>query len=286
MTEELARQEVKGIAVPVTMQTVKDFLFSSGTKLSEQQQAMFMQLAMRNQLDPFKREIYAIAYGSNFNIVTGYQVYIQRAEASGKLDGWECSALHNHEGGLYGATITIYRKDFSHPFVWEVALAEFDKGVSGWKTMPEFLIKKVAIGQGFRLAFPNELAGMPYLQEELEGLTQHTEKASGKPTTAAPQKKSETAATGELQELVGLVEAVTFKEGNSKGKAWTLYTIKVTDTSFTTFDKKHAEYAKEAKEIDQPVKIEYTVGEKGNTLVSIKVEVGEEVGAEGRSEQE
>ena len=86
--EELTKQEEKGITVPVTTQTIKDFLFSSGTKLSEQQQAMFMQLATRNQLDPFKREIYAIAYGSNFNIVTGYQLYIQRSEASGKLDGW------------------------------------------------------------------------------------------------------------------------------------------------------------------------------------------------------
>ncbi len=189
--EELAKQEEREISVPVTTKTIKDFLFSSGTKLSEQQQAMFMQLATRNQLDPFKREIYAIAYGSNFNIVTGYQVYIQRAEASGKLDGWECLALHNDNGGLYGAKITIYRKDFSHPFIWEVSLAEFDKGVSGWKTMPEFLIKKVAIGQGFRLAFPNELAGMPYLQEELEGLT--PEKASGKPSTTAPQKKAEAA---------------------------------------------------------------------------------------------
>jgi hypothetical protein len=37
--------------------------------------------------------------------------------------------------------------------------------------MPEFMIKKVCIGQGFRLAFPNELGGLPYLQEELEELT-------------------------------------------------------------------------------------------------------------------
>lgn len=280
MSEELARQEGKGIAVPVTTQTIKDFLFSSGTKLSEQQQSMFMQLAMRNQLDPFRREIYAIAYGSNFNIVTGYQVYIQRAEASGKLDGWECVALRDDNGHLYGARITIYRKDFSHPFMWEVTLAEFDKGVSGWKTMPEFLIKKVAIGQGFRLAFPNELAEMPYLQEELEGLTPHNEKAPGKPSTVAPQKKESVA--GEVHEVVGLVETVTFKEGNPKGKLWTLYIVKVVETktestiSVTTFDKKHAEYAKEAKEIEQMVRIGYVIGEKGNSLKSIKAEMEEE----------
>jgi hypothetical protein len=29
------------------------------------------------------------------------------------------------------------------------------------------MLKKVAIGQGFRLAFPNELEGMPYTEEEV-----------------------------------------------------------------------------------------------------------------------
>lgn len=206
MNEDLVKQEGKGLTVPITTQTIKDFLFSSGTKLSEQQQSMFMQLAMRNQLDPFKREIYAIAYGDNFNIVTGYQVYVQRADDSGKMDGWECISLRDSDGKLYGAKITIYRKDFSHPLVWEVALQEFFKGGNSkrnnWDIMPEFMIKKVAIGQGFRLAFPNELAGMPYLQEELEGLTPQNEKASGKPTTTPPQKKSEgTAATTDGEKI-------------------------------------------------------------------------------------
>lgn len=186
MTETaLALQETK---IAIGTQTIKDYLFSSETKLSDKQQNMFMQLAIRNQLDPFKREIYAIAYGNDFNIVTGYQVYIQKATATGLLDGWECVALYDANNKLKGARITIYRKDFKYPFVWEVALSEFDKGRSSWKIMPAFMIKKVCIGQGFRLAFPNELGGMPYLQEELEGLepkATHKEE-SGKETNAKP----------------------------------------------------------------------------------------------------
>ena len=173
----------------IDSKTIKDFLFSSQTKLSESQQNMFMQLAIRNQLDPFKRDIYAIAYGNDFNIVTGYQVYIQRADSTGNLDGWECTALRGNKNELTGARITIYRKDFAHPFMWEVSLSEFDKGQSSWKKMPEFMIKKVCIGQGFRLAFPNELGGMPYLQEELEGLQPNNEQQ--KPPLIQPGKKSE-----------------------------------------------------------------------------------------------
>jgi hypothetical protein len=32
--------------------------------------------------------------------------------------------------------------------------------------MPRFMLKKVAIGQAFRLAFPEELGGMPYMEIE------------------------------------------------------------------------------------------------------------------------
>jgi len=42
------------------------------------------------------------------------------AEATGKLDGW------NVENTQTGAKITIYRKDFSHPFIWEVTNKEFN----------------------------------------------------------------------------------------------------------------------------------------------------------------
>jgi phage recombination protein Bet len=155
----------------IDSKTIENFLFTTETKLNDKQKAMFLQLALRNQLDPFKREIYAIPYGNDFNIVTGYQVYIQRAETTNQLNGWHCEAMRNEKNELIGAKIVIYRKDFEHPFEWEVTLKEFDKGQSSWKKMPEFMIKKVCIGQGFRLAFPNELGGLPYLQEELEELT-------------------------------------------------------------------------------------------------------------------
>jgi hypothetical protein len=72
------------------------------------------------------------------------------------------------------AVIEIKRKDFSEPFRWEVYRNEFDKGQANWKTMGTFMLKKVAISQGFRLAFPDELGGMPYIPEEMP-----TEKGGG-----------------------------------------------------------------------------------------------------------
>jgi len=151
----------------VTEKVIEDFLFSSGAKLTPQQKTMFVNLALQFGLNPFKREIYCIPFGNGFNYVTGYQVYISRAESTGKLDGWEVDVIRDQNGKVTGARAFIYRKDWSKPFIWEVSLNEFAKNTGNWKTMPEFMIKKVCIAQAFRLCFPNEFSGMPYIAEEI-----------------------------------------------------------------------------------------------------------------------
>jgi phage recombination protein Bet len=194
MSETKDEQAIELVKTKIDKKTIEDFLFTSGTKLNEKQEAMFLQLALRNQLDPFKREIYAIPYGNDFNIVTGYQVYIQRAETTNQLNGWHCEAMRNEKNELIGAKIVIHRKYFENPFEWEVSFDEFnkasppDKKPNSWNKMPEFMIKKVCIGQGFRLAFPNELGGLPYLQEELEELTPVATEEIKKPN---PEPKTE-----------------------------------------------------------------------------------------------
>lgn len=149
-----------------------EYLFSTKTNLSKEKKMFFYRISKEFGLNPFKREIYLIPYGQDFNIVTGYQVYIKRAEATGKLDGWEVVS-----GSEY-ATITIYRKDFSKAFRWCVLKSEFEKNTPIWRNMPDFMLKKVVIGQGFRLAFPNELSGLPYIEEELGSEIQSQAKES------------------------------------------------------------------------------------------------------------
>jgi len=223
MSETKDEQAIELVKTKIDKKTIEDFLFTSGTKLNEKQEAMFLQLATRNQLDPFKREIYAIPYGNDFNIVTGYQVYIQRAETTKQLDGWHCEAMRNEKNELIGAKIVIFRKDFEHPFEWEVSLKEFDKGQSSWKKMPEFMIKKVCIGQGFRLAFPNELGGLPYLQEELEELTPVATEEIKKPKPEPKQeskpelvKKNDPAIESQIITIRKLLRNLNWKEEEYK----------------------------------------------------------------------
>lgn len=181
----------------IDSKTIDEFLFTSGTKLDVRQKQLFLKMAQLNGLNPFKREIYAIPFGSGFNIVTGYQVYIARAEASGKLDGWDVIANDQE------AVITIHRKDMTHPIVWRVMRSDFDKGVGNWVKMPDFMIKKIAIGQGFRLAFPNELAAMPYTSDEIDdNPTNHQAEENPVETPAAITDKDKTTNGGNLDRVL------------------------------------------------------------------------------------
>lgn len=143
----------------ISLQDVKKYIAPNAT---DKELFMFMGICKSYGLNPLKREIHFVKYGNvAASIIVGYEIYLKRAERTGKLDGWKCWI----EGDK--AVIEIKRKDQSIPIRWEVDRKEFDKAQSTWKTMPNFMLKKVAIAQGFRLAFPDELGGLPYLAEEL-----------------------------------------------------------------------------------------------------------------------
>lgn len=159
MTSELA---IKNDVV-VSVDDVKKYIAPNAT---DKELFMFMGIAKSFGLNPFKREIHFVKYGQNAaNIIVGYEQYIKRAERTGKLDGWRCWIEKDDIGEK--AIIEIKRKDQSVPIRWEVYRKEFDKQQSTWKSMPTFMLKKVAIAQGFRLAFSEDIGGMPYIPEEM-----------------------------------------------------------------------------------------------------------------------
>ena len=148
---------------------------------------MFLQVCKAFQLNPFKRQAYLVGYGTehkNWSVITGYEEYLNRANATERLDGWKVDITGKASDNSLRAKLTIYRKDFSHPFEWEAWYYEcVAKDRNGnptpiWKQRPVHMIKKVAIAQGFRLCFPEALQGMPYTDDEMGAQTYdvpHTE---------------------------------------------------------------------------------------------------------------
>jgi len=145
-------------------------------KLEEKEKIQFLNIAKTFGLNPFKREIFCTVYGEGqykqLSIITGYEVYIKRAERSGQLDGWNATTSGSVATNDLKATVTIYRKDRQHPFVWEVFYDEcVQKTKAGVVTKfwekANFMTKKVCISQAFRLCFSDELGGMPYTSDEM-----------------------------------------------------------------------------------------------------------------------
>lgn len=148
-----------------TMAIAEQYLESFGNKLTKAHKNQFLNICQSFGLNPFIREVYGIPYGDKFNIIVGYEVYLKRAENSGQLAGWR--AWTEGEGKALKGCVEITRKDWKAPFYHEAYLDEYDQNNTMWKGKPRTMIKKVAIAQGFRMAFPVELGGIPYTADEM-----------------------------------------------------------------------------------------------------------------------
>lgn len=202
------------------------------SKLSEGEKNTYLSIAKAFNLNPFKREIHISKYGENLSIITGYEVYIKRAERTGQLDGWNATTSGSVATGDLKATVTIYRKDRTHPFIWEVLYDECvqktrEGKVTKFWEKSAFMTKKVAISQGFRLCFSDELAGMPYTADEMPDQTQTTEDTSH--TVILPAitdkmfgqlisklEKGETDAIEKVQKLYTLTDAQLYTAKGTK----------------------------------------------------------------------
>lgn len=176
----------------VTKELLEDYLRTTHKELNDTQFKQFVAVSLAFGLNPWKKEVHPVVYknkngGYDLSIVTGYEVYIKRAEMNPNYDGFDIEFKGSFERktfqrqgdyGPYNVTevvpkgdvscvCTVYRKDRSHPVREEVFFDEYDQRNSMWKSKPRTMLKKVAIVSAFRKAFPFDLGGMPYTSDEL-----------------------------------------------------------------------------------------------------------------------
>lgn len=172
--------EIQKVDNALITEYVKAFVTS---KLADTEVSQFVGIAQAFQLNPFKREIHVVKYGNQMSLITGYEVYLKRAERSNKLNGWSVEITGDT------ATITIHRKDWQQPFKHSVKKSEYIRTTAIWKEKPETMLRKVVIAQGFRLAFPDECGGLPYTEEEHQTITVE---ATAEPIETIPQEQYDT----------------------------------------------------------------------------------------------
>ena len=160
-TTEMSEAQIKALCM--------DYLKQTNSNLLPNEQAQFMAISCAFGLNPYKKEVYPIAYGQGNNrklsIIVGYEVYLKRAESYKQYDGYVVEWEGN--GADLRAKCTVYRKDRNHPTVSTVWLREYTQNNSMWNTKPHVMLEKVAIATALRRAFPVEMGGMPYIADEL-----------------------------------------------------------------------------------------------------------------------
>ena len=154
----------------ITTKLLSDYFATLTDKLTDVQRNQFAAVAQAFGLNPFKREIYATTYRNKdgqtvMSIVTGYEVYLKRAEMNPNYNGFETN--FQVVNGEMGCTCKVYRKDRTMPVTSTVWMSEYSTGRSLWASKPRMMLEKVAIATAFRRAFPCDFGGMPYTTDEL-----------------------------------------------------------------------------------------------------------------------
>ena len=200
----------------ITSKLLSDYFATLTDKLTDVQRNQFAAVAQAFGLNPFKREIYAMTYRNKdgqtvMSIVTGYEVYLKRAEMNPNYNGFETN--FQVVNGEMGCTCKVYRKDRTMPVTSTVWMSEYSTGRSLWASKPRMMLEKVAIATAFRRAFPCDFGGMPYTTDELPEHMTGADKLEQQGYTEVPQDAQPQAQAPQQQKKVIDEDTKQFMEG-------------------------------------------------------------------------
>ncbi|MCD8294910.1 MAG: phage recombination protein Bet [Clostridia bacterium] len=210
-------------SVTLTPDIVRKQLVRGKGNVTDQEIFMFMRTCQARGLDPFENgEVYLIKYDNSnpAQMVVGYHAYAKRADAFPDYRGYSAgiTVVRNLNGNaeviqkegqcvykalgetLIGGWCRVRRERkpgyIEESFV-EVSLDEYSSGQSNWRTKPATMIRKVAVSQALRQAFPNDYEGL-YTIDEMDASNafhgHYVDEETGEVTrmnSAIPAEKSE-----------------------------------------------------------------------------------------------
>lgn len=185
--DKVVEFEVNGQTVKLSPAIIRNYLVNGNGNVSDQEVVMFLNLCKFNRLNPFLREAYLIKYGSSpATMVVGKDAITKRAMRNPNYEGQQAGVVVLKEDGglenrigtihldnesLVGGWACVYVKGYKHPIEITVQFDEYvqmkdGKATSNWKAKPGTMIRKVALTQALREAFPEDLGSM-YAPEEM-----------------------------------------------------------------------------------------------------------------------
>ena len=194
--------------VTLSPSIIRRYLVNGNGNVSDQEIMMFMALCRFQRLNPFLREAYLVKYGNQqATIITGKEAFLKRAMSIKECTGFKAGVTVQrgddllHTDGivpkgceLVGGWAEVHKSTWAFPLRIEVSFQEYvGKKADGttnsmWTSKPATMIRKVALVQALREAFPVDLAGM-YPPEEINSVQ---EDLPHQPIDITPRHEPET----------------------------------------------------------------------------------------------
>lgn len=175
-TSDVITYDANGEQVKLSKSMVKSYLVNGNGAVTDQEVVMFLSLCKFQHLNPFLREAYLIKYGNSpATVVVGKDVLLKRAMRSAKYEGSQAGVivvtangdLKEREGTfvletetLVGGWAKVFLNNYINPVYASVSMKEYSTGKSNWLTKPATMIRKVALAQALREAFPEEMSAL------------------------------------------------------------------------------------------------------------------------------
>lgn len=206
----MVQYEVNGESIKLDPATVRTYLVNGNGNVTDQEVKMFTSLCLYQKLNPFLKEAYLIKYGTSpATIITAKQTFLRRAFSNPNYEGFTEGISDDGKT----AWAEVYVKGYRVPIRKEVDFEEYvgrtgdGKVNNQWKTKPRTMLKKVALVQALREAFPAELVGM-YTEEEFAHNSTPQEQPQPTPEQSDAAANLQAELTGAGSPVIPAVEAI------------------------------------------------------------------------------
>lgn len=176
MQEIVRYKDRDGAEITLTPQDVAAYCYSGNAQLTQRDVVNFMATCQALGANPFLKDVYLVKYGNSEDaqIMAGKNYYTRVAAAIDTYDGATAGIITVDAQGAVayragsfaapgetcvGGWAEVHDKRWSVPVRAEVAMGEYNSGRSLWKSKPMTMIRKVALVQALREAYPDRFAG-------------------------------------------------------------------------------------------------------------------------------
>ena len=170
-----------GCEVKLTPGIVLKYIVSGSGNPTDKEVFAFMAKCQARGLNPLAGDAYMTCYknrdGSvSSSVITSKDYFVRTATSQPDFDGMRAGVvvidrngtMEYREGSLVGGQTErliggwaeVYSKNRKFPSKAVVSLSEYDQGRSLWKTKPATMIRKVALVQAIREAYPQKFGGI------------------------------------------------------------------------------------------------------------------------------